>query len=169
MPIDLASVNWLYVVVLAVFVFVGTLVGNLLSFNHRGMAAMLSALAFATMFVFWTYYPHGVPFLPTSISAPEGAGRHGRTGGPAPAPGEAAQPGHRHHAALEQLALGLHRTVKLMFSHLVDVEFAIVRGEWWSCMKKVYPDARAALAGIAQGRHDDHGRAVSACAACPRR
>jgi hypothetical protein len=69
MPIDLESVNWLYVIVLAVFVFVSTMVGNLLSFNHRGMAGLLSALAFATLFVFWTYYPHGVPFLPTSISA----------------------------------------------------------------------------------------------------
>jgi hypothetical protein len=69
MPIDLESVNWLYVIVLAIFAFVGTLVGNLLSFNHRGMAALLSALAFATLFVFWTYYPHGVPFLPTSITA----------------------------------------------------------------------------------------------------
>jgi len=71
MPIDLESVNWLYVIVLALFVFVSTLVGNLLSFNHRGMAGLLSALAFATLFVFWTYYPHGVPFLPTSISAPK--------------------------------------------------------------------------------------------------
>ena len=69
MPIDLESVNWLYVIVLALFVFVSTLVGNLLSFNHRGMAGLLSALAFATLFVFWTYYPHGVPFLPTSITA----------------------------------------------------------------------------------------------------
>jgi hypothetical protein len=71
MPIDLESVSWLYVIVLAIFVFVSTLIGNLLSFNHRGMAGLLSALAFATLFVFWTYYPHGVPFLPTSISAPK--------------------------------------------------------------------------------------------------
>jgi hypothetical protein len=70
MPIDLASVNWIYVGVLAVFVFVATFVGNLLSFNHRGMAAFLSALAFAAMFIFWTYYPHGLP-LPTRLSAPQ--------------------------------------------------------------------------------------------------
>ena len=36
MPIDLAQVDWLYVVVLAVFAFVATFVGNLLSFGHRG-------------------------------------------------------------------------------------------------------------------------------------
>ncbi len=68
MPIDLAAVDWLYVVVLAVFVAVASLIGNLLSFNHRGMAAFLSALAFAVMFVAWTYYPHGLP-LPTSLAS----------------------------------------------------------------------------------------------------
>ena len=35
MPIDLASVDWLYVVVLAMFVFVATIIGSLLSFSHR--------------------------------------------------------------------------------------------------------------------------------------
>jgi hypothetical protein len=67
MPIDLASVNWLYVIVLGIFVFVATYVGNLLSFSHRGMAALLSALAFAVMFIFWTYYPHGLP-LPITVT-----------------------------------------------------------------------------------------------------
>jgi len=67
MPIDLAAVNWLYVAVLALFVFVATFVGNLLSFNHRGMAALLSALVFAGLFVFWTYYPHGLP-LPITLT-----------------------------------------------------------------------------------------------------
>ncbi|MSO67240.1 MAG: hypothetical protein EXR03_06770 [Pseudolabrys sp.] len=67
MPIDLAAVDWFYVGVLAVFVFLATLIGNLLSFNHRGMAALLSALAFVAIFVAWTYYPHGLP-LPTSMT-----------------------------------------------------------------------------------------------------
>jgi hypothetical protein len=67
MPIDLAQVDWLYVVVLAIFVFIATLLGNLLSFNHRGVAAGLSALAFAAIFVAWTYYPHGLP-LPTFLT-----------------------------------------------------------------------------------------------------
>ena len=69
MPIDLAQVDWVYVIVLAIFVFIATLVGNLLSFSHRGMAALLSALAFAAIFVAWTYYPHHLP-LPTQISNP---------------------------------------------------------------------------------------------------
>jgi len=68
MPIDLAQVDWLYVVVLAVFAFLATMIGNLLSFNHRGPAAVLAAAAFATIFVFWTYYPHHVPLLPTSLT-----------------------------------------------------------------------------------------------------
>ncbi len=67
MPIDLAAVNWLYVVVLAILVFLASYVGNLLSFNHRGLAALLSALAFAALFVVWTYYPHHLP-LPTGIT-----------------------------------------------------------------------------------------------------
>jgi len=67
MPIDLAQVDWLYVAVLAIFVFLASLVGNLLSFNHRGTAAVLSALIFAAVFVAWTYYPHGFP-LPTRLT-----------------------------------------------------------------------------------------------------
>ena len=70
MPIDLLSVSWLYVIVLAVFVFVATFIGNLLSFSHRGWAATLSALAFVVMFIFWTYYPHGLP-LPTRLTSDE--------------------------------------------------------------------------------------------------
>ena len=67
MPIDLGQVDWLYVAVLAVFVFVANFVANLLSFKRRGLAAVLAAVLFAAIFVFWTYYPHGLP-LPTSIT-----------------------------------------------------------------------------------------------------
>src|SRR5262245_8489170 len=69
MPIDLAQVDWLYLIVLAVFVFLATLVGGLLSFGHRWTAATLSSLLFAVLFVFWTYYPHRVP-LPKTITMP---------------------------------------------------------------------------------------------------
>jgi hypothetical protein len=69
-PIDWASVNWVYVAVLAVFVFVATLVGNVLALNHRGFGAVLSAILFAAIFVFWSYYPHGLP-LPTTLNAPQ--------------------------------------------------------------------------------------------------
>ena len=68
MPIDLASVNWVYVGVLAIFVFVATFIGNLLSFSHRGWAAFLTALAFVVMLVFWSYYPHPQVPLPTTFA-----------------------------------------------------------------------------------------------------
>jgi hypothetical protein len=67
MPIDLGNVDWLYVAVLAVFVFVSALIGNLLSFNHRGAGAVLAAVVFVGIFVAWTYYPHHLP-LPTSLA-----------------------------------------------------------------------------------------------------
>ena len=72
MPIDLAQVDWLYVAVLAVLAFFATIVANLLSFNHRGIAAALSAVLFAALFVAWTYYPHGLP-LPTSLNTQKAA------------------------------------------------------------------------------------------------
>ena len=66
--IDWASVNWLYVAVLTALVFFSTLIGALLSFKRTFRTAVLSALLFAASFVFWTYYPHGLP-LPTSMTA----------------------------------------------------------------------------------------------------
>ena len=72
MPIDLAQVDWFYVVVLAVFAFVATYVGNLLSFGRHGIGAVLSAVLFAAIYVAWTYYPHHLPLptAPTSQKAP---------------------------------------------------------------------------------------------------
>jgi hypothetical protein len=80
-PIDWASVNWIYVILLAVFVFVATLVGNVLSFSHRGMAALLTAVLFAVIFVFWSYYPHHLP-LPTRLGGEQTA-EHEPSGMPA--------------------------------------------------------------------------------------
>jgi hypothetical protein len=92
MPIDLASVDWLYVVVLAVLVFVATLVGTILSFHHRIMASLLSAIVFAGLFVFWTYYPHGLP-LPTTMTVQKAAAPAALMAPPAPvAPAKPANP-----------------------------------------------------------------------------
>ncbi len=66
MPIDLATVDWLYVIVLALFVFLATLIASVLSFGRRFIGALLSAILFAAAFVFWTYYPHHLP-LPTTL------------------------------------------------------------------------------------------------------
>ena len=46
-PIDLASVNWLYVAILAAFVFVASLIGNFLSFGRRASGALLTTILFA--------------------------------------------------------------------------------------------------------------------------
>ncbi len=72
MPIDLATVDWLYVVILALFVFIAALIANILSFGRRIAGAVLSAVLFAAAFVFWTYYPHHLP-LPTALTAPKTA------------------------------------------------------------------------------------------------
>ena len=68
MPIDLASVNWVYVGVLAIFVFITSLLGALLTFQSRTWGAFLSAVLFVIVFVFWSYYPHHLP-LPTRLTA----------------------------------------------------------------------------------------------------
>ena len=80
MPIDLATVDWLYVVVLALFVFLATLIAGVLSFGRHVLGAVLSAVLFAAAFVFWTYYPHHLP-LPTALTPPKAA----VTTAPAPA------------------------------------------------------------------------------------
>lgn len=64
-PIDWASVNWLYFVLLIALVFVTTLIGSLLSFHRHIVAALISAVLFAGLFMFWMYYPHHLP-LPSS-------------------------------------------------------------------------------------------------------
>jgi hypothetical protein len=86
MPIDLTQVDWLYVAVLALFAGVASAVANLFLFFHRGFAAVLAAALFATLFVFWTYYPHGLP-LPTSLS-----GQKSPVAAAAPAPTVPATP-----------------------------------------------------------------------------
>jgi hypothetical protein len=68
-PIDWANVNWLYVVLLGIFAFAASYIGHLLSFHHRGLGAVLSAVLFVAIFVFWSYYPHGLP-LPVSLKPP---------------------------------------------------------------------------------------------------
>lgn len=65
MPLDLSAVNWQYVIVLAAFAFVASLIGNLVAFRNRFVGAILTGILFAVAFVFWTYYPHGIP-LPIS-------------------------------------------------------------------------------------------------------
>ena len=79
-PIDWLNVDWLYVAVLAVLVFLSTIVAEVLAFSNRLLGAILSAVLFAAAFVFWTYYPHHLP-LPTALTPPKAA----VTTAPAPA------------------------------------------------------------------------------------
>jgi hypothetical protein len=67
MPIDLAEVNWLYVIILAFFVFIASLIGSVLSWQSRTTAAGMAAILFAVFFIAWSYYPHGLP-LPTRLA-----------------------------------------------------------------------------------------------------
>jgi hypothetical protein len=64
-PIDWASVNWLYVVLLALLAFCCSLIGNAVAFKRLVLGAVLSTLLFVAGFFFWTYYPHNLP-LPMS-------------------------------------------------------------------------------------------------------
>jgi len=67
MSIDWANVSWVYVTVLAVFVFLSSLVSGLLTLRHHLLRSVLAAVLFAAIFVFWTYYPHNMP-LPTRLA-----------------------------------------------------------------------------------------------------
>ena len=71
MPIDLSTVNWTYVSMLAGFVFIAALLGSIISLRNKFTAAIIAAVLFAGAFVFWTYYPReslpdAVRSLPTS-------------------------------------------------------------------------------------------------------
>ena len=71
MPVDLSTINWVYVAILSALVFVAALLGSIISFKHKVAAAIIAAVLFAAGFVFWTYYPRdnfpdAVKSLPTS-------------------------------------------------------------------------------------------------------
>ena len=83
MPIDLAAVDWLYVAVLAIIVFVAALIGTVLAFRHVFLGALFTAILFTAGFVMWSYYPHNLP-LPTRLA--------GSTPAPAQATAPAARP-----------------------------------------------------------------------------
>jgi lipopolysaccharide export LptBFGC system permease protein LptF len=76
MAIDLSTVNWLYVAIMAVFAFVAALLGGLISFRNRIGGALLAAILFAAMYVVWNYYPHPqiqLPIVPpNAYSMPSG-------------------------------------------------------------------------------------------------
>ena len=64
MSVDWMSVNWGYVALLSGFTLIAALIANFVTFRHRLAAAILATVLFAVIFVFATYYPHGID-LPT--------------------------------------------------------------------------------------------------------
>ena len=64
MSIDWATVNWGYVAMLSGFTFIAALIASFVTFRRPLAGAILAALLFAAVFVFATYYPHGIA-LPT--------------------------------------------------------------------------------------------------------
>jgi hypothetical protein len=76
MPIDWSAVNWLYVAIMAGFVFIAAFIGNLFTLGSRIGGALLTAILFAAMYVAWNYYPHPQIQLPivTTYSYPPTGG-----------------------------------------------------------------------------------------------
>jgi hypothetical protein len=64
-PIDWASVNWPYIILLGLFALFCALIGNVVAFKRAVLGAVLSTLLITAGFFFWTYYPLNLP-LPTS-------------------------------------------------------------------------------------------------------
>ena len=67
MPIDLSTVNWAFVGLMAALAFVAALLGSIIAFRNRFVGAIIAAVLFAAGFVAWTYYPHsfGLPIIKT--------------------------------------------------------------------------------------------------------
>jgi len=67
MPIDLSTVSWGFVGLMALLAFVAALLGSFIAFNNRVGGAIIAAVLFAAGFVAWNYYPHnfGLPIIKT--------------------------------------------------------------------------------------------------------
>jgi hypothetical protein len=67
MPIDLSTVNWLFVALMAVLAFVAALLGGFIAYRNRFAGAIIAGILFAVGFVAWNYYPHsfGLPIIKT--------------------------------------------------------------------------------------------------------
>jgi hypothetical protein len=67
MPFDLSTVNWTFVGLMTLLVFVAALFGSLIAFRNRFAGAIIAAVLFAVGFVACNYYPHsfGLPIIKT--------------------------------------------------------------------------------------------------------
>ena len=73
MPIDLTSVNWVYLGQLSAIAFVAALIGNLLSFRTWLIGAILATALFAVGYVFFSNCPAFIgtycPFVLPAVGA----------------------------------------------------------------------------------------------------
>ena len=74
MPIDISTVNWIFVALMGVFAFIAALLGSLISLRSRFVGSIIAGVLFAVIFVAWNYYPHPMIPLPvvSSYSTPNG-------------------------------------------------------------------------------------------------
>lgn len=72
--LDLSTVNWVFVGLMAVFAFVAALLGSLIAFRNRFLGAIIAGILFAIFFVLWNAYPHPTIPLPivTTYTTPNG-------------------------------------------------------------------------------------------------
>jgi len=73
MPIDLSTVNWLFVGLMAVLAFVASLIGNAIALRNLFFGAIITAVLFAVGFVAWNYYPHNFGFPIIKTFGPDGS------------------------------------------------------------------------------------------------
>ena len=74
MPIDISTVNWIYVALMGVFAFITALLGSVISLRSRFVGSIIAGVLFAVIFVAWNYYPHPMIPLPvvSGYSTPNG-------------------------------------------------------------------------------------------------
>ncbi len=67
MPIDISTVNWVFVGLMAVAAFIAALLGSLIALRNRFVGAIIAGVLFAVFFIAWNYYPHsfGLPIVKT--------------------------------------------------------------------------------------------------------
>lgn len=74
MPIDISTVNWVFVGLMAAFAFIAALLGSLISLRNRFVGSIIAGVLFAVIFVVWNYYPHpGIPLpVVSAYTTPNG-------------------------------------------------------------------------------------------------
>jgi hypothetical protein len=91
-PMDWASVNWPYIILLGLFAFFCALIGNVIAIKRAVLGAVLSTLLFTAGFFFWTYYPHNLPLTTLPVGQKTAVSVQGAPPPTGAAPNPAAKP-----------------------------------------------------------------------------